>query len=980
MNHLLLQKIESPMLKSLLLILILTMSNLSYAQEDPDLPSFSNNITKEEFMKMRSEGIGIKRGIEPGSTFNPLNRINAINKMEQQQARLATNPSLAPSSVLAAWTEIGPNPIPNGQVVSGSQLPVSGRTVAIAVHPTNANILYVGTAQGGLFRSIDGGTTWTPLMDNALSLAVGAVAICPSQPETIYVGTGEANFSADSYFGVGVYRIDNASSATPTITGPLGGAEFYGRAISRIVVDPTNPATIFVASTSGVGGIVAVATSPLPNRGVFRCTNATSASPTFTQIGVLASPSNNVSVRDIAIDPNDPNILIANLVLNTTGGIMRTTNALAATPTWTQAFAFNTGTSTSNLTAEFAAIHPAGDLNATFYAAVGNTATGSGAGRILKSTDGGATFTQVNAVTFCTGQCFYNIAIAVDPSNVNNVYIGGTGSNTFSLSTNGGTTFTASQANLHTDSHVIAVAPSSPTTVYFGSDGGIYKSINSGGTWASLNNTTFRATQFMSIALHPIDANYTIGGTQDNGTEYRNSAGVWIRADGGDGGYTVIDQTAANTTSVNMYHTYFNASTQTGYASATTTGGSWTFRGCLGVTTNGISCTSVINFYAPLVGGPGSPNTVYYGADRLYRSADRGLNHSTVSQTFTSPISTIGISPQNDNVRIIGRNDGGLFGTTTGAATLNDLDPSNSIPNNPIGRAIIDPNNVNTAYVSISSFNVVNVWKTTNLNAATPTWTNAAGSGITALPLIPVNALVVDPANSAHMYAGTDIGVYISTDGGTTWNPFGTGLPRVAVFGMGITSDKKIRIATHGRGMWETLTMSLLPVKWLNLSGSLNAQKQSVINWKVAETDVVKYEVEKSMNGSVFETIGTLLSKGDGENNYSFTENKVLLEKGFYRIKQTDRNGSRFYSSIIRLVNGSTSFVNVYPDPVQDIMTIAVGSGMLNKTAILVDVNGRKIRSFRITQLSETFSMQDYLPGVYILKFVNGINVKVVKQ
>jgi hypothetical protein len=533
---------------------------------------------------------------------------------------------------------------------------------------------------------------------------------------------------------------------------------------------------------------------------------------------------------------------------------------------------------------------------------------------------------------------------------------------------------------LHTDSHVIAVAPSSPTTVYFGSDGGIYKSTNSGGTWASLNNTTFRATQFMSIALHPIDANYTIGGTQDNGTEYRNSAGVWIRADGGDGGYTVIDQTATNTTSVNMYHTYFNASTQTGYASATATGGTWTFRGCLGVTTNGISCTSVINFYAPLERGPGTPNTVYYGADRLYRTADRGLNHSTVSQTFGSPISAIGISPQNDNVRIIGRNDGGLFGTTTGSATLTDLDPGNTVPNNPIARAVIDPNNVNTAYVSISSFNVVNVWKTTNLNAATPTWTNAAGSGITALPLIPVNALVIDPANSAHVYAGTDIGVYISTDGGTTWNPFGTGLPRVAVFGMGITSDKKIRIATHGRGMWETLTMALLPVKWLNLSGSLNAQKQAVINWKVSETDVVKYEVEKSLNGSVFETIGTILSKGDGENNYSFTETKVLLEKGFYRIKQTDRNGSKVYSSIVRLVNSSTSFVNVYPDPVKDIMTIVVGSGMLNKTAILLDINGRKIQSFRITQLSETFNMQDYLPGVYILKFENGMNVKVVKQ
>ncbi len=643
-----------------LFCLLFTQVSFGQSAVDPDMPDFNNRgMSKEEFLTRRAEAIAAKRGLEVGKPFNPLDRINAIKLMEQQIQNVSANRNNTTTSLLGAWTEIGPNPIPNGQVVSGSQLPVSGRTISIAVHPTNPDLVYVGTAQGGLYRTTDGGTTWTPLLDNALSLAIGTVAISPSQPETIYVGTGEHNFSADSYFGVGVYRIDNASSASPTITGPLGGPQFNGRGISKIIVHPTNPAIIFVASTSGVGGILSASLSPLPNRGVYRSTDATSAAPTFTQIGIPVSL--NSSVRDIAIDPNDPNILIANLVLNATGGIMRSTNALAATPTWTQSFAFTSGTSTSNLTGEFAAIHPAGDLNATFYAAVGNTTTGSGAGRILKSTDGGATFSQVNASTFCNAQCFYNIAIAVDPTNVNNVYIGGTGSFTFARSLDAGTTFTASQANLHTDSHVIAVAPSLPTTVYFGSDGGIYKSTNSGVTWASLNNTTFRATQFMSVAVHPTDPNYTIGGTQDNGTEYRDPAGTWVRADGGDGGYTVIDQSAANTTNVNRYHTYFNASTQTGYAYSSVTGGSWSFRGCLGATTNGISCTSVINFYAPLERGPGTPNTVYYGADRLYRSANLGVNHTTESQTFTSAISAIGISPQNDNVRIIGRNDGGLF-------------------------------------------------------------------------------------------------------------------------------------------------------------------------------------------------------------------------------------------------------------------------------------------------------------------------------
>jgi Secretion system C-terminal sorting domain len=980
MKFFVMKKNNCSVFQIVLLSCLLVLAETAFAQEDPDMPDFlRSTMSKEEFMQRRADAIAMKRGVEKDKPFDPANRINAIRQMEEQKRAIAA--SGANSRITALnWTEIGPNPIPNGQVVSGAQLPVSGRTICIAVHPTNANIVYVGTAQGGLYRTTDGGATWTPLMDNALSLAIGTVAISPSQPETIYVGTGEPNFSADSYFGVGIYRIDNASSASPVISGPFGGTSFAGRSVAKIIVHPTNPAIIFACSTSGVGGIVATATSPLPNRGVYRSTDATSASPTFTQIGVLASPSNNISVRDIAIDPNNPNILLANLVINTTGGIMRSTDALAATPTWTQSFAFNTGTSTSNLTAEFAAIHPAGDLNATFYAAVGNTATGSGAGRILKSTDGGATFAQVSATTFCSGQCFYNIAIDVDPTNVNNVYMGGTGANTFSRSSNGGTTFAASQANLHTDTHAIGVAPSSPSTIYFGSDGGIYKSIDGGTTWASLNNATFRATQFMGISVHPTDPNYTIGGTQDNGTEYRNSAGTWIRADGGDGGYTVIDQSSVNTTNVNQYHTYFNASTQTGYAAATTTGGGWTFRGCLGVTTNGITCTSVINFYAPLERGPGTPNAVYYGADRLYRTVDVGVNHATVSQTFTSPISAIGIAPQDDNVRIIGSNSGALFGTTTGSATLTDLDAGGTVPNSPIGRTVIDPTNANTAYVTISAFNVTNVWKTTNLNNANPTWTAAAGSGGTALPRVPVNSFLVVPSNSNILFAGTDIGVYFSANGGATWSPYGTGLPVVAVFGMALTNNGFLRIATHGRGMWQVSILSTLPLKWVGITGNLNNQKHAVINWKVEENNVAQYGVEKSDDGRMFSPVGNLNSKGDGTNDYSLTESIPLTGTGYYRVKQTDFDGKATYSLIIKLVNSYSSYISLFPSPARDAVTVTVGNALLKTKAEIVDLNGKLLKTMIIQNSSFIIDISTYANGIYLLKFDNGVVKKIDKQ
>lgn len=803
---------------------------VEYFYGDPDMGPFESNLkgmSREEFMLKKAEYIAGLRGVEKDKPFNPQFRIDAISKQEKQEEARAKLPgSNQKDAILAAWTEIGPNPIPNGQVLSGTQLPVSGRTIAIAVHPTNPNIVYVGTAQGGLYRTTDGGTTWTPLLDNALSLAIGAVAIAPSQPDTIYVGTGEGNFSADSFFGVGIYRIDNASTGAPTVTGPLGNASFNGRAVSEIIVHPTDPATIFVASTSGIGGLISAGTSPLPNVGVYRSTNATSGAPTFTQIGVLASPNNNFNVRDIVIDPSNPNILLANLVVGN-GGIYRSTNALAATPTWTQIVLMANGTvGTSNIATEFAAIHPVGDTNATFYAATGNVAAGNGAGRILKSTDGGATFAQINATAFCSGQCFYNIAIDVDPTNVNNVYAGGTGlSGTFLRSTNGGTTFTTSQANLHTDSHAIAVAPSLPSTIYFGSDGGIYKSTDGGTTWASLNNTTFRATQFMGLAVHPIDTNFTIGGTQDNGTEYRNSAGTWTRADFGDGGYSAIDQNAINTTNVTIYHTYFNQTNSLiGFSrvSATTcaTEGNWAFKGVgAGVFTNacgdvegsnGINATDAVRFYAPLKLGPGNPNTVYFGTDRLYRSTNRGDTMTVVSQapiTAGVTISAIGISPQNDNVRVVGQSNGGIFGTTTGSTTLTDMDPTNAVPNNAVARVVISPTDANTAYVTLSAFNVVNVWKTTTLSSlminVAPTWTAANGTGANVLPQVPVNAFVIDPLNTNNIYAGTDIGVYNSIDGGANWVPFGTGLPRVAVFDMAMAPGRIIRIATHGRGMWQ---------------------------------------------------------------------------------------------------------------------------------------------------------------------------------
>ncbi len=769
--------------------------------EDDDLPaSLRGKIDKGEYLQARQSQIDLIRGL-PYPQPDVRNKAVFAAMRSENALKLTGKNSL---QALGSWRYLGPSPIPTAS-------PTSGRTSAIAVHPTNPDIAYVGTAQGGLYRTLNGGATWTPLMDNELSLAIGAVTISPSDPTTVYVGTGEPALSGDAFFGVGLYRITTADT-NPVVSGPIGSAEFNGRAISEILVHPTDANTIFVSTATGTCGTGGCTGNPTPSLGIYRSSNALAATPAFTKLNVTAANGGNRAVMDMVMEPGVPDNIVCWVRGNAgtgDGGIYRSTNATSASPTFTQTYTMVTNGSRGEL-----AIQKTGSV-VTVVAATGEVAGGSTQGAVFRSTDGGVTFpTQLTAGNnFCNPQCFYDIAIAFDPTNANNVYLGGAPNTVFKRSTDGGTTFVSSAGGLHVDTHAITVAPSNPQVIYFGSDGGIYRSINGGTSWTSLNNATFAATQFQSIALHPLDRNYLLGGTQDNGTEHFTTLGGWVNSDGGDGGSVVIDQNATTPNDVVAYHTYFNSSgSQIGFIRATTTvtGGpdngdpNWaTTLGCFGgVSNNGIACSDSTLFYAPMVGGPGNPNTLYFGSNKLYRSADRGTTMTAVSQTMATTVSTIGISPQDDNVRIIGLSNGGVFATTTGATTLTQM--TGGFPTRYVGRAVIDPNNVNTAYVTFNGYGVAagqHVWKTTNLNAPTPTWA-AAGNGI---PDVPVNAFVVDPNNSNNLFAGTDVGVFNSTDGGATWASINNGqLPRVAVFDMAISKPNKVlKIATHGRGIWE---------------------------------------------------------------------------------------------------------------------------------------------------------------------------------
>lgn len=779
-----------------------------FNEDDPDRSPTGVEIDLEDYLRMRIEHMDMLRGFD---TAQQDSRTNSILEMERSEQRLRRERREANLPEEAAWIPLGPAPIPVGSTS------YSGRVSAIAVHPTDPSIAYVGTAQGGLYRTLNGGSTWTQLMDGALTLAIGAVAISPSDPTTVFVGTGESTLCGSGCFiGVGLYRITNADTV-PVLSDALNKNDtnadiFTGRAISEVLVHPTDPNIVFVGTSVGVAGIGGTTSgAALPALGVYRTTNAMSSNPTFTKLAI--SGISDRSVTDLVMEPGNPNRIYAGVLgVNAgDGGVYTTANALDSSPTFTQALSTTLTGNQSRV--ELTAARVSGIT--TVYAA-----SGQGNGTVYVSPDSGP-FTQVVNNSFCNPQCFYDIAIAVDPTNAQRVFLGGSPSLVIGRSINGGASFPSiSSSSLHVDTQAIAVAPSNPNIVYFGSDGGIWKTTNAGSTpvtWTSLNNSTISATQFMGLSVHPSDRNYSLGGTQDNGTQFLAPDGLqWIRSDGGDGGFSVIDQDSPDTTNVVAYHTYFNqTSTQIGFSRATTTvppgDPDWSqFFGCgSGATANGIICSDPVLFYAPMANGPSvagsTGNTLYFGTNKLYRSTDRGQTMTSVgSAGLSARISAIAIAPQNDDIRLIGTSTGAVFlQTAPGATTLTNVTGAIASSARYVGRTAIDPTDANKAYLCLNGFGLSggqHVWKTTNLLSGSPTWV-ASGVGI---PDTPVNAFAIDPLNPNILYAGSDIGVFKSSDGGANWIPFSNGLPRVAVFGMAIqNSNRVLRIATHGRGMWD---------------------------------------------------------------------------------------------------------------------------------------------------------------------------------
>jgi hypothetical protein len=433
--------------------------------------------------------------------------------------------SVVPINV-SSWTPIGPAPLAAG----GSNGNVSGRITGIAAHPTDPNTIYVAAAGGGVWKTINGGTSWTPLTDAQATVSMGAIAIGTNNPSMIYAGTGEANNSADSNSGRGILVSTDAGATWTLRTGPGGIFNTNRLTTSQIAVDPTDANIAYAAMADfGVNGNGS-------GTGIFKTTDggATWVNMTLANAPPLESTS---PWSAVAVDPNAPLTVYAAVgnpfagisVSNATNGVYKSTNGGTS---WT--LLTGTGAPRGTTTGRFAiAISKVG--TSTLYVSVSDPNTFATLS-VVSSTNGGTSFTTVTPANFMGGQGWYDTTIAVDPANSAIVYVAGaSGTSSMLRSPDAGVTWAdISTGSTGTSPHVDHHGAAFDANGKFldGDDGGIYRldTPTAPISWSNLNGN-LQTIQFQGIGLHPTDPNKAIGGSQDNGIEIFTGSVLWTETD-----------------------------------------------------------------------------------------------------------------------------------------------------------------------------------------------------------------------------------------------------------------------------------------------------------------------------------------------------------------------------------------------------------------------------------------------------------------
>ncbi len=665
----------------------------------------------------------------PDGSFPPANLVQKNWELYQAEKSLS---ALIPGS---SWTSLGPNSSSGGYAGIG-------RINRLTFHPSNSSIIFACTAGGGLWKTTNGGTSWVPLTDNLASIGTSGLVINPADPNIMYLATGDGDGS-DTY-SYGVLKSTNGG-----LTWNTTGLTFTtGTVIYKLQQHATDP-NILLAGTNG---------------GLYRTANGGTswtkvvASGQFYDIEALSA---------------------TNLVAVTKGGFYRSTDGGA---TWVLA---TTIASTGRIALAVSASNP------DFVGAlVSNTSNGFKG--FYASVDGGLTYTlrssTPNLMGWETngsdsgGQAWYDLCMAVSPTDVNQIIVGGV--NTWK-SINGGVSWsimtnwyqTSTVPAMHADQHDLIFLNS--TTIYAANDGGIYRSTNNGVSWTDLTNG-MSISQLYRASAAQTDTRI-IAGLQDNGTKLRSTTGTWSDEIGGDGMDCAIDPTNASF----MYGTLYYGDIQR----STNGGSSWT-----SITP---STGTDGDWVSPVLLDPVNPSTIYLGYRDLMKSTDRGTTWSAISagQTGGNFISNIAVAPSDPLVIYIswGTSMAKTVNGGTSWATINAPISSQ------ISSLLVDPTNPNNLYATYSNFTAGSKVYVSN-NGGT-SWTNISGT----LPNIPANKIIYQTGSNGALYLGMDVGIYYRDNTQTDWSLYNSGLPNVEIFDLEIRySDKKLIAATYGRGLWES--------------------------------------------------------------------------------------------------------------------------------------------------------------------------------
>ncbi len=678
-----------------------------------------------------------------------------------------------------AWVQAGP-------------FNIGGRVTAVVAAP-GGNPAYFGAAGGGVFKSTNSGVNWTPVFDEMGVFSIGALAMHPTDANTVYVGTGEANSSVDSYDGAGVFRTTDGGASWTS----LGLAET--RRIARIAVDPVNPQRLFVAA-------MGTQFSTSPDRGLYRSEDG---GANWTKVLFV---NDSTGVCDVVINPAHPETMFCatwERVRRSTyrraygpgGGVWRSVNGGT---TWTK-LAGGLPASDDNLGRIGLAI--AKSQPSVVYAQIISGAIGGYTGRALyRTADGGNVWGPRGGSTFTNnfgGFGWYFGDVAVSPTDPNRVYVQGVG---LLRSLDGGTTLTSIQSGTHVDHHGVWIDPSNQNRVYLGNDGGFFSSLNGGVGWTQSLDTPI--TQFYAGSVDPSNPDRLLGGTQDNSTMITTgSPSGWTIILGGDGFQTIVSPADPNV----IYAEWQYCCDRSGLRRSINGGSSW-------ITPSGFSSGDRYNWNTPIAMNPANPAILLVGSHRVYKSTNSGSSYVPVSGDLSGAppsslvygtLTTLSISPADTALYYAGTDDGRVWRSQNAGGTWENV--SAGLPLRYVTRVTPDPSDPNAVYVTLSGFgqdeHLSHVYRSANRGTS---WTSISAN----LPDVPANDIVVDPTDTQSLYLATDVGVYASRNQGAGWFPLGTGMPVQTVFDLSLYSaggTRRLIAATHGRSQW-TLDLTQLPL------------------------------------------------------------------------------------------------------------------------------------------------------------------------